>query len=157
MGPEIIHDHVQLALRINGHRFVHEGQKIPALAALEMPGLHFPSGHLPGGKQRESAVLLVLRTEIRRGPCRQAAAATPVPAPGPELRLLIRTQHYGVFWRMQVKSHEVGRLASKLRVGGNAPGTPSLQADPVSPQDCPHPVRRHPQGLGYSNRLFELA
>ncbi len=147
MRIEIVHNHVQLALGIGRYHFVHEGQKIPALTAVEMSRLHLPTGHFQGGEEGGSAMPLVLVAKagesLAVGQSQPALRALQ----SLNMRLLIHAQDHGVFRRVQVKPHDIGRLACKLRVGGNAPRTPALQANVVPPQGRPDPIRRYPQGL----------
>jgi hypothetical protein len=63
MRIEVIYNHMQLAVGVRRHDFVHKGQRIPEPTAVEMPCLHLPAGHLQGGKQRRGAMPLVLVIE----------------------------------------------------------------------------------------------
>ena len=63
-------------------------------------------------------------------------------------RLLVKAQDDGVLRRGQIESDHVGRLFGKLRVGGDAPTTPSFQADAELAQDSPDPIRADRQRLG---------
>src|SRR5208337_1187678 len=147
MRVEVVDNHMQFAMGVGCYHFVHEGQKIAAPTAMEMSRLHLPAGHLQGREEGGGTMSLVLVTETGEG----LAVGQSQPAlralQSLNMRLLIDAQYHRVFRRMQVKPHDIGGLAGKLRVSGNAPGTPSLQADVVPPQGRPDPVRRHPQSL----------
>jgi hypothetical protein len=60
MNVEIVHDHVQFALGISRHDFVHEGEEIPAATPLKVPRLHLSGGHFQGRQQGGSAMPFVL-------------------------------------------------------------------------------------------------
>src|SRR5437667_6872910 len=63
MTAQVIQDHVELPMRILGHHLVHKIQEFPPAPAGVMPGLDLPSADVETGKQRRSAVSLVLVVE----------------------------------------------------------------------------------------------
>src|SRR4030065_16639 len=63
MSVKVIQHHVDFFIRIACYHFVHKIQKLPASAALVVPGLHQSRCHLKSGKQGGGSMSLVLMIE----------------------------------------------------------------------------------------------
>src|SRR5215472_17378109 len=106
---------------------LHEVEKLPSSSSWIMGHLHLPVGHLQGGEQGGRSVTLIAVAEsVQRFAIRQSQ-----PTLGPfqdlTVRFLIDTHHHGILRWMQIQTHDIGGLAGKLGIGGNAQTPPSLQ------------------------------
>src|SRR5512137_2084401 len=68
---------------------------------------------------------------------------------GLNLGFLIHTDDHGVLRWVEVKSHNVRRLAGKLGIGADAPTPAAFKTDGLAPQDAPDLVLGNvTQGFG---------
>jgi len=149
MGIEVVQDDVNLLVTVLGDHLIHECEKFHPPAALGVAGLHLAGRNVQGGKQGGGAMAFVLmRTSRDRAAIGQLQPALSA-FQSLYGRLLIHGEHNCVLRRMQVNADHVRRFGRKIRIGTDAPRTPSLQRNAMAPEYLPDILPIHiAQGPG---------
>ncbi len=138
---EVVKHDMELRRGVGRDDFVHEIQEFTAALPEPVGGDDLPCGHLEGREKRAAPVPLVPVAEPHHGlPVREAQPSL-LPFDGLDAGLLVHADHDGVFRRVEVEPHDVGRLRGELRIRADAPGAFSRKVYPVLSHDLPYLVR----------------
>ena len=140
VGVEVIEDDMQFHVRVERDDAVHEVQKLPTATVAVMTGMDKSRGHLESRKQGCRTMTLILMAKPSHGLAVREAQPTLGSHQGLDGRLFIGTEHHCIFGWVQIQSHNVRRLLSKLGVGAYAPTPPPSEMDAISAQHPPHLV-----------------
>src|SRR5512134_1109347 len=145
---------MNLPSRMLADDLVHEVEKLAPPSPRIVAGLNLPGSHIQSGKQRGSAVPLVIMAETTQRPSARNLQVSLSSLQGLDMRFLIHRQDQGVVGRIQIQANNVGRLGGKLRIGAHTPAAPSLQLNAPAPQDPPDVHGRNvTQGLSHQRAV----
>src|SRR4030042_5674944 len=148
MSVKVIQHHVDFFIRIACYHFVHKIQKLPASAALVVPGLHQSRCHLKSGKQGGGSMSLVLMIESLYS----LTIWKTQPALGTfqclDARLLINADYQGILRWLKIEAYDIRCLLGKLRVCAHTPTPAPPQVNAMLAKHSPDLVIGYiPQAL----------
>lgn len=139
MRVEVVEHNRDLPVRVLRDDLVEEVEEVEKLAPPPpvVARLHLSGDAVERGEQRGGAVPFIALAEAVHG----SSLWQPDPSLSAFERLnrmlFVDRQHQRLFGRTEIKSHHVGGLGCKLRVGADAPTAPPLQTDAVFAQHAP--------------------
>src|SRR5665213_1308391 len=137
VGVEIVEHDMNVLAWIGGNDAVHELKELDATAALLMRGGHRPSGDFECGKQRRSAVPLIVVALAGQGAAVRQLQIALRPLQRLDGGLFIDTDDNGILRRGAIEANKPRSFGGKFRVVALAPRLSSGQVDLLSPKKTP--------------------
>jgi len=135
---EVVENDMNLLVLVVSDDIVDEAQEFATPAPIRVSNLDLAAQHIERSKQRRRSMSGVFVIDASNRHAIREPQVTLGPFQGLNRRFLIYRDYDCVLRRIQIKPDDVCRLASKFRIGADAPGSGPLELDLVLAQDTPN-------------------